>query len=164
MRPAYQLYCVAVAAARTPAFYADLGVPDTVDGRFDLVSLHVFLLLRRLGAAPAPGPDLGQAVFDAMFNDMDINLREMGVGDLGVARRNRAMWEAFHGRAAAYAAALDAGDPVALATALRRNVWRGRDAPGAARLAAHALFCDQALRGQSLDRLLAGEAHFEAFA
>ena len=54
-----------------------------------------------------PGPTLAQAVFDAMFLDMDINLREMGVGDLSVGKRNRAMWEAFHGRTAAYAAAWD---------------------------------------------------------
>ena len=87
-RPAYQLYGCAVAAARAPFFYEALGVPDTVDGRFDLVSLHVYLVVRRLTALPAPGPALSQAVFDAMFEDMDVNLREMGVGDRKSTRLN----------------------------------------------------------------------------
>jgi cytochrome b pre-mRNA-processing protein 3 len=106
-------------------FYADLGVPDTVDGRFDMVSLHVYLVVRRLGQLAEPGPELAQAVFDAMFSDMDVDLREDGVGDLSVGRRNRAMWEAFHGRAAACRTALAAADDAALEEALLRNVWRG---------------------------------------
>lgn len=132
-RAGYELYCAAVAAARQPWFYRELGVPDTLDGRFDLVGLHAFLVIRRLAALPPPGPDLSQAVFDAMFSDMDINLREMGVSDLTVGKRVKAMWEAFHGRAAAYTAALADGDPdqgdAALAEALARNVWRGAAAP-----------------------------------
>jgi cytochrome b pre-mRNA-processing protein 3 len=124
-RPAAELYRAAVAAARAPWFYRDLGVPDTLDGRFDLIALHAFLLIHRLQDASAPGPALAQAVFDAMFSDMDVNLREMGVGDLSVGKRVRAMWEGFHGRALAYEPALDAGDEAALAAALARNVWRG---------------------------------------
>ena len=102
-------------------------MPDTLDGRFDAIGLHVYLLIRRLSAEPEPGPALAQAVFDAMFLDMDINLREMGVGDMSVGKRNRAMWEAFHGRSAAYAAAWD--DPAALEAASARNFWRGADPP-----------------------------------
>ena len=97
-------------------FYQALGVPDTLDGRFDLVALHVFLLVHRLQRAP--GPALAQAVFDAMFSDMDNNLREIGVSDLSVGKRVRAMWEAFHGRSKAYASALEAADGSALAAAL----------------------------------------------
>ena len=82
---------------------ATLGVPDTLDGRFDAIGLYVYLTIRRLSVAAEPGPTLAQAVFDAMFLDMDTNLREMGVGDMSVGKRNRAMWEAFHGRSAAYA-------------------------------------------------------------
>ncbi len=123
-RTGYELYCAAVAAARHPWFYRDLGVPDTLDGRFDLVGLHAFLVIRRLSALPAPGPEVAQAVFDAMFSDMDFNLREMGVSDLSVGRKVKAMWEAFHGRAMAYQAALGEGE-AALAEALARNVWRG---------------------------------------
>jgi cytochrome b pre-mRNA-processing protein 3 len=125
-RTGYELYTVAVGAAREPWLYAELGVPDTVDGRFDLVGLHVFLVIRRAQRLATGGKGLAQAVFDAMFNDMDVNLREMGVGDLSVGKKVKVMWEAFNGRAIAYGAALDAGDPAALAASLVRNVWRGR--------------------------------------
>jgi cytochrome b pre-mRNA-processing protein 3 len=121
----YELYGDAVAAARDPHLYAALGVPDTLDGRFDLVGLHVFLVIRRVQRLDG-GRDLAQAVFDAMFHDMDVNLREMGVGDLSVGKKVKVMWEAFNGRAIAYGAALDAGDQAALAAALVRNVWRGQ--------------------------------------
>jgi cytochrome b pre-mRNA-processing protein 3 len=127
-RTGYALYGAAVAAARDPYLYETLGIPDTLDGRFDLIGLHVFLVIRRLTGLPAPGPELAQAVFDAMFNDMDVNLRESGVGDLSVGRKVRAMWEAFNGRSAAYRAALEAGDAAALTAALARNVWRGAPA------------------------------------
>ena len=136
-RAGFMLYNSAVSAARDPVFYTELGVPDTLDGRFDLVGVHVFLLIDRLRGAPEPGPVIAQAVFDAMFADMDFNLREMGVGDMSVSKRMKEMWEAFHGRAQAYAAAIEAGpaaDPDPLAEALGRNVWRGgapRGAPAA---------------------------------
>jgi cytochrome b pre-mRNA-processing protein 3 len=156
------LYGAAVAAARDPYLYRTLGVPDTLDGRFDVVGLHTFLLIQRLTGAPAPGPTLAQAVFDAMFSDMDINLREMGVGDLSVGKRVKAMWEAFHGRAAAYAPALRASDSVALEAALLRNVWRGEAAPdgAAAALARLALAQHTHLAGQELTALVAGVVHF----
>jgi cytochrome b pre-mRNA-processing protein 3 len=160
-RPAYALYGLAVAAARQPYFYEILGVPDTLDGRFDLVGLHVFLLIRRLRGLPEPGPALAQAVFDAMFNDMDVNLRELGVSDLSVGKRVRAMWEAFHGRATAYQAALEAADPAALAAALERNVWRGVPAgAAAAALARLVLAQDAHLSRQGLSALGLGEAAF----
>jgi cytochrome b pre-mRNA-processing protein 3 len=123
-RAGFSLYGTAVAAARNPYLYTTLGVPDTLDGRFDLIGVHVFLLIRRLRALKPPGPALAQAVFDAMFSDMDVNLREIGVGDLSVGRKVRAMWEAFHGRASAYQAAIEQ-DEAALSAALARNVWRG---------------------------------------
>ena len=133
-RAGYELYGEAVRAARTPWFYAELGVPDTLDGRFDMVGLHAYLLIRRLSADPA-GQKLSQAVFDAMFSDMDINLREMGVSDLAVGKRVKTMWEAFHGRANAYAEAMKIG-PETLAEALARNLWPGeRQDAAAGRLA-----------------------------
>ena len=161
-RAGFTLYGAAVAAARAPYFYATLGVPDTLDGRFDMVVLHAFLLVRRLQRDAPPGSDLAQAVFDAMFSDMDVNLREMGVGDLAVGRRVRSMWEAFHGRCHAYDAALTDGDADALATALARNLWRGSAAPdgAAAALARVALAQDAALAGQDLDALAAGSVRF----
>jgi cytochrome b pre-mRNA-processing protein 3 len=165
-RAGFELYGAAVAAARDPALFAGFGVPDTLDGRFDLVGLHVALLIRRLRRDADPrGPALAQAVFDAMFSDMDLNLREMGVGDLSVGKRVKRMWEAFHGRAQAYEAALDAGDAAALAAALARNVWRGEPPgagpdgapqPPALGLAGHALAIERALAGQDFSALLAG--------
>lgn len=128
-RAGYALYTAAVGAARDPAFYAELGVPDTLDGRFDLVGVHVFLLIDRLQDAPAPGPELAQAVFDAMFSDMDFNLREMGVSDMRIGKRVKEMWEAFHGRARAYADAVASQDGTALPDALARNVWHGAMPP-----------------------------------
>jgi len=124
-RAGFLLYGTAVISARDPYPYRELGVPDTLDGRFDLVGLNAFLLIRRLRLMPPPGAALAQAVFDAMFSDMDVNLRELGVSDLSVGKRVRAMWEAFHGRAQAYESAISAGDVAELAEALRRNVWRG---------------------------------------
>src|SRR3569623_1473920 len=108
-RTGFELYGAAVAAARDPYLFEALGVPNTLDGRFDMIALHAFLVIQRVKREPEPGRTLAQAVFDAMVSDMDSNLREMGVSDLSVGKRVRAMWEAFHGRANAYAAALDAG-------------------------------------------------------
>ena len=145
------LYCACVAAAREPHLYAGLGVPDTLDGRFDLVGLHAFLVIRRLQAQPPPGPDIAQSVFDSMFRDMDRTLREMGVGDLSVGKKVKVMWEAFHGRATAYASALEQADDEALQAALARNVWRGAaGGDGPAGLAAIVRAQDAGLAGQDL--------------
>ena len=160
-RAAAALYAAAVSAARDPYFYASLGVADTLDGRFDLVALYAFLLVNRLQDAADPGPALAQAVFDAMFKDMDRNLREIGVGDLSVGKRVRAMWEAFHGRSKAYADAVRAMDPEALAAALTRNVWRGSAPEGAPqKLAVLALLQAADLATQSLDSLASGRVRF----
>ncbi len=160
-RASFQLYNAAVRAGREPYYYRDLGVPDTLDGRFDMVGLHVFLLIDRLRAAPEPGPALSQGVFDAMFADMDFNLREMGVGDMTVGKKNRQMWEAFHGRAQAYQAALADANDEALAAALRRNVWRDAAPEGAAgQLAAYVRQCQAALAAEPLERFVDGTASF----
>jgi len=161
-RTGFELYGAAVAAARAPALFATLGVPDTVEQRFDLVSLHVGLLIRRLRRDPDPrGPAIAQAVFDAMFADMDLNLREMGVGDLAVGKKVREAWEAFHGRALAYESALDSDDAAALAAALARNVWRGAAPEGAAaRLAAVARAQAAHLAGQDIAALAGGRVAF----
>jgi cytochrome b pre-mRNA-processing protein 3 len=172
-RAGFSLYTASVKAARDPLYFERLGVPDTLDGRFDLVGLFVALLIRRLRAFSSPNPALGtalaQAVFDAMFADMDFNLREMGVGDISVGKRMRDMWEAFHGRAVAYEAPLAAGDVATLTAALARNVWRGAAPEGAAHgLALVALAQDKALQGQTLTDFQAGRVRFlgarEAFA
>lgn len=121
---AIELYRAVVGRARAPVFYAAFEVPDTLDGRFEMIALHGFLLLDRLqrdNAAP-----LAQALVETLFSDMDRNLREIGVGDLSVGTKVRAMAEAFYGRAVAYRDSI--GDPLALAGALTRNVW-GTTAP-----------------------------------
>jgi cytochrome b pre-mRNA-processing protein 3 len=161
-RAGFELYGAAVAAARERAFYTVTGVPDTFDGRFDMIALHVFLVIHRLTQDPAPGPELAQAVFDAMFNDMDVNLREMGVGDLSVGRKVRVMWEAFHGRAASYELALRAGDHLALEAALGRNVWRGVSPPRGATEALRriVLAAVSHLGRQELPDLLRGKVDF----
>jgi cytochrome b pre-mRNA-processing protein 3 len=163
-RAGFELYGAAVDAARRPELFDSFAVPDTLDGRFDLVSLHVALVIRRVRRDPDPGgKDLAQAVFDAMFADMDVNLREMGVSDLAVGKRVKRMWEAFHGRAAAYEAALDSGDRDGLKAALARNVWRGEAPEGAvARLADYAMRADAALAAQPFAALIAGRAEFPA--
>jgi cytochrome b pre-mRNA-processing protein 3 len=160
-RAGFALYGAAVRAARDPAYFEQLGVADTLDGRFDLLGLFAALLIRRLRALPPPGADLAQAVFDAMFADMDFNLRELGVGDLAVPKRVRAMWEAFHGRALSYEPALASRDQAELAAALARNVWRGAPPDGAAaRLAGAALLQDEHLAQFDLAALRAGQVEF----
>ena len=117
-----RLYGALVAAARRPALYTDLAVPDTFEGRFECLTLHAVLVLDRLQEAPTPGPDMAQHLVDTVFRHFDRTLREMGVGDTAVPKRIKAMAEAFGGRWAAYRGALRSG---ALAQALSRNVYAG---------------------------------------
>lgn len=121
-----RLYLRVAEAARQPAFYRDLQAPDTVEGRFELVTLCTQLAVRRLRALPAPAPDLAQDLVDAVFSHFDAALRELGVGDISVPKRMKTIASAFLGRAKAYEDAL--GDPDALRAALLRNVWN--DAAG----------------------------------
>lgn len=132
-----RLYGAIVAQARTPEFYTDYGVPDTVEGRFDMVVLHVYLVFRRLAEAGEIARVHGQEMFDLFIEDMDANMRELGVGDLSVPRKMQAMAEGYYGRAGVYDTALrDAGDGK-LAAALLRNVYAGNKntEAGARRLA-----------------------------
>jgi cytochrome b pre-mRNA-processing protein 3 len=117
---AERLYAAAVAQARVPAFYLRYGVPDTLDGRFEMIGLHVFLLMRRLKSEGEAGRALSQSVCDRFFDDLDRSLREMGAGDLGVGRRVKTMAKAFYGRIAAYDASFSGA---ALEDALARNLY-----------------------------------------
>jgi cytochrome b pre-mRNA-processing protein 3 len=119
------LYAKAVAQARQPVFYAEREVPDTVDGRFDMLVTHVFLLLHRLGAEGREIKGVTQALFDLMFSDMDRSLREMGVSDMRVGKRVKEMARAFYGRVDAYEPALN--DTEKLKEALARNLYRGAE-------------------------------------
>ena len=132
------IYGMIVTQAREPIFYRDLGVPDTVNGRFDLLLLHLWLLLRRLRTVAQGGAELSQALFDRFCADLDDNLREMAIGDLAVPKKMQAFGEAFYGRIAAYDMAVTNGLE-ALAQAIDRNILDGAGGESALRLAAYAL-------------------------
>jgi len=119
------IYNALVDQARRPQFYELLEVPDTIDGRFDLIALHAGLYLPRLKSVRADGKPLAQAAFDQMFANLEQSLRELGNGDMSVPKKMRDMIQGFYGRAAAYDVALKGGDVAALREALHRNVYRG---------------------------------------
>jgi len=131
------LYGAIMAQARNPVFYRFYDVPDTVNGRFEMIILHTVLLLCRLEAQDGAVRRLGQEVFDRFCNDMDANLREMGVGDVVVPRKMKAIGEAFYGRKRAYETAMAAPGLAALAAALARNVYGGPPGAAAERLATY---------------------------
>lgn len=170
-RNIHGLYGAIVAQARSPVFYTHYGVSDSVEGRFELIVLHLMLVLRRLGAGRVvasergpslgPGSAVGQRLFDVFCRDLDDNLREMGVGDLAVPRRMRQFGEAFYGRQAAYAAALGAVDPQELEKALARNILgEGNAGEKAAPLARYMRAAAAQLDAQPEDAMIAGRAVF----
>ncbi len=152
------IYGMIVTQAREPLFYRDLGVPDTVNGRFDLLVLHLWMVLRRLRPMEG-GTDLSQALFDRFCDDMDANLREMGVGDLTVPKRMQAFGEAFYGRVAAYDLALAAGEEP-LAQALCKNILNGAQTENARRLAVYVEAAIAALAGLDETALQNGSWEF----
>ncbi len=147
------LYGAIVAQGRKPAFYAGYGVPDTPEGRFDMILLHLILFVRRLRREPAPIRALGQRVFDLFCRDMDHSFREMGIGDLAVPKHMRRVAEAFYGRATAYDAAIEDADEEQLAAVLARNIFQSAaPSAGARRLGRYVR-----LAIDELDRQEAGE-------
>jgi cytochrome b pre-mRNA-processing protein 3 len=114
-------YASIVAQSRQPRFYADWGVPDSVTGRFDMISLHMALFLRRLKSEPSIR-DFSQALVDHFFRDMDLSLRELGITDLGVPKRVRKMSAVFYGLVGALDDALSSDDPAQLQAVLLKNV------------------------------------------
>ena len=152
-----------VAAARRPELYEALAAPDRIDGRFELLTLHAGLVLRRLAALGGVADAIAQDLVDALFAHFDDTLREMGVSDIGVAKRLKAMGSAFYGRNAAYAAALDDASPDDLAAALARNVYgaKGSEAPAkAAALARHIASLDAALATIPIEVFTGGRFRF----
>jgi cytochrome b pre-mRNA-processing protein 3 len=146
------LYMRVATASREPGLYASLGIPDTVEGRFEALSLHMILMLRALREMPAPADEVAKDLTDAFFRDMDASLREMGVGDTVVPKRMKKIAESFYGRAQAYDGPLNDSDEAGLALALGRNAY-GSEAPATA-LARYALATGQELKTVSLDVLL----------
>jgi cytochrome b pre-mRNA-processing protein 3 len=156
------IYGMIVTQAREPLFYRDFAVPDTVNGRFDMLVLHLWMVLRRLKPI-AGGTAVSQALFDRFCDDMDANLREMGVGDLTVPKRMQAFGEAFYGRIAAYDLAQEAGQEP-LAQALCRNILNGGAIEKARRIAQYAEAAIAALAGLDEATLRSGSWKFPPLA
>ena len=158
--PSEQLYTSVAQAARGEKFYASWDVPDTLDGRFDMQVLHMFLVLDRLREFGAEAEPLRQALTDRFFAAMDSALREVGVGDLTVGKKVRKMAEAFFGRISAYSSALPQGE-TALAQALARNVYASPTAPGALQLAHWTVAARNKLSGYNYVDFAQGKVSFE---
>lgn len=142
-------YAHLTAGARQPYLYEAMGVPDTVMGRFEMLSAVLILYFRRTRASAASGQEIAQQIIDAFFQDVDHSIRELGISDVGVPKRMKKLASRFYGRLESYAAALDAGDCDALSQALRRNIHpeAGEGAPDMKGLA---------------DYLVTAEAHLTA--
>lgn len=159
---AHAVYAAALAHTRNEAFYTEYDVPDTFDGRFDLLLLHVFLVLERmLEDDEKQAEGFNQALFDATFADMDQTLREMGIGDMGIPKHMRKMMKAFNGRMHAYAQALESDD---LQEALRNNLYGTVDELDEKKLAKMAQKAQDMLvflKTQDVDAILGGTVEFE---
>ncbi len=125
-KQAESLYKDIVLKSRHRAFYADYGVPDTLDGRFEMIAMNVFLEMSGLNKS---SPKMAQALFDAMFIDMDRSARERGVGDLSVPKHMKRMMKALHGRAKMYQDALSQQNDVMLHDAIKRNIFGTVESP-----------------------------------
>ncbi len=160
----HPLYVALVDQARLPDFFGSGRVPDTLDGRFEMICVHAFLVLNRLKHEGASAKAFAQALFDTMFLDMDRGLRELGVGDLGVGIRVKHMAKALYGRIAAYEAGLDQPDDATLLEALRRNLYGTAVAEPdeLARVARYMRAAQALLVDQSFDELVIGRVRFPA--
>jgi cytochrome b pre-mRNA-processing protein 3 len=155
------LYGAIVAAARQPTFYSEWQVPDTPLGRFEMLSVHMFLFLHRMREEPGAAKDLAQSLTDTFFLDVEHSLRELGIGDLGVPKRMKKLARMFYGRAVAYTEALERRDRAALAEALARNIRpEAENWPEAAGLADYVVEADRQLAGQAVGAILAGGLSF----
>ncbi|PLP60964.1 ubiquinol-cytochrome C chaperone [Mesorhizobium loti] len=159
------LYEQIVAAARQTFFYSHWNVPDTPLGRFEMLSLHMFLFQHRLHGESGAPAELAQTLIDEFFTDVDHSLRELGISDVGVPKRMKRLAKMYYGRTAAYADALDRDDKGDLAAALSRNVRPDvADWPEAADMAAYVLRAVATLATQSSEAICLGELAFPAAA
>jgi len=164
-RIASELYTAAVGAARTPGFYSAFAVPDTIEGRYEMIVLHVVLLLRQLRRPGEPHKRLAQALVDYMAADLDRSIRELGVGDLSVGKFMKRLGEGLYGRAAAYDKALDDADRAALQEAILRNIYDGEGPDGEilAAFVRHVEAQNAALSAQPAAAIAAGRVEFLPF-
>jgi cytochrome b pre-mRNA-processing protein 3 len=162
---AQNLHETIMAGVRTPELYTTAGVPDTLEGRFEMVALHGTLLVRRLNEAGAAGRDVAQVLTDAVFENFEIALRETGVGDIVVPKRMKKLAQNYLGRFQSYRSALDEGDADRLAEALARNVFSEASAvaaPGAGLLVRYALDAGEKLAASSDADVLAAQIEWPA--
>jgi cytochrome b pre-mRNA-processing protein 3 len=154
---AERLHASAVRRARLPALYARFGAPDTVEGRFEMLSVHIILLIERLTGQDGAAAETRQLLFDAFVSHLDGAMREMGVGDLAMAKRMRRLGEAFYGRLQSYSLALERlPDTGELAAVVARTILEGSDASPQP-LATYLAGVHASLRAQSADELFSGE-------
>lgn len=158
------LYGSIMAQSRDPYFYASLKVPDTVDGRFDMLVMHAYLVVARLRDGDEDATVLSQELFDHMFRDMDHALRELGVGDMGISKRIQKMAAKFYGRGEAYDEALSQPGEAALCETIDRNVFAGVAPPEGSveKLAAYLRSAQASLGEQPLEMLYGGTVSFPA--
>jgi len=154
-------YETIVSQARQPELYTGFSVADNVDGRFDMLGLHMCLVFKRLKSESKKTKEFSQSLFDLMFKDMDHSLREMGVGDLSVGNRVKEMGRALLGRLEAYETAIGL-DGSALENALIRNVYRGnmKFSDKAGKLAVYVRSLDAFLAQTSVATIIGGELTF----
>lgn len=155
------LYARVVEQSRKPSLYVALAAPDTVEGRFEVYTLHTVLLLERLRLQGDRASETSQALFDVYLKNLDDALREMGVGDLSVGKKMRRLGEAFYGRVKSYMTAMEAlPDAAPLEALLARTVYEGLPDPPARAMADYVLAQREALAVSPLEALLAGEVRW----
>jgi len=154
---AYSAYTALVEQARQPAFYINSAVPDTLDGRFDMIVMHMVLVFRRFNDGDDEAKAFGQHIFDIFIQDMDRSLREIGVGDVSIPKKMKKIGRSYYGRSDVYLEALDGRDAVALADAIDRNIFTDETNGSASRmLADYMIRAEALLAGQPIRDLMAG--------
>lgn len=150
-------YSALTSAARFPVFYSDLAVPDTVMGRYEMLSIVMILFFRRTARSQTSGQEIAQEIVDAFFQDLDHSIRELGIGDQGVPKRMKKLAGMFYGRLESYAKAIDAEDHGQLALSLARNIHPGQDpAPDMRALAEWIFLAERQLAAAGEDDIARG--------
>ena len=124
----HKLFSLVIKQSRLVVFYEELAVEDNLDGRFDLMSLHMAMILQKLdqNKKSKDATKLKQVFQEIMFDNLDLTLREIGVGDMGVGKKIKVMAEAFYGRMIAYQNLFGAKNPEKMLNVLQRNLYRER--------------------------------------
>lgn len=161
---AYKLFSKIIKQSRISEFYSEFEIEDSLDGRFDLMAVHMIILLDKLdyhneNKKPAR---LKRILQEIMFDNLDLTLREIGVGDLGVGKKIKVMAEAFYGRMKVYQVAFEKGDTDAISEALLRNLYRGRtlDKGILSNMSAYVQQQHEKIGNQSISEIMSGKVEF----